>query len=65
MAEVQRIEKAVNLVIGKPLAWSLYGLWLATKHGYRTAIKFGRWLHNRYLAIRKTTFRAGTRATSR
>jgi hypothetical protein len=65
MAEVQRIEKAVNLVIGKPLAWTLYGLWLAAKHGYRAAIRFGRWVCNRYLAIRKITFRAGTGATSR
>jgi hypothetical protein len=65
MAEVQRIEKAVNLVIGKPLTWTLYGLWLATKHGYCNVIRFGRWLHNRYLAIRKTTFRAGTGVTSR
>ena len=31
MAEVQRIEKAVNLVIGKPIAWTLYGLWLADR----------------------------------
>ena len=64
MAEVQRIEKAVNLVIGKPLAWSLYGLWLATKHGYRAAIRFGRWVYNRYLAISKSAIRPGTGATS-
>ena len=66
MREVQRIERAVNLVIGKPLTWTLHGLWLAAKHGYRAAIKFGRWLHNRCLALRKTTFQAGTGgATSR
>jgi hypothetical protein len=65
MTEVQRIENVVNLVIGKPLTWTLYGLWLAAKYGYRATIRFGHWLHNRCLALRKTTFRAGTGATSR
>ena len=65
MREVQRIERAVNLVIGKPLTWTLYGLWLATKHGYRAAIRFGRWVYNRYLAIRKSAFKPGTGATGR
>ena len=60
MAEVQRIEKAVNLVIGKPLAWTLYGLWLLARHGYRAAIKFGRWVHDLYLELRKTAFKTGT-----
>jgi hypothetical protein len=65
MTEVQRIEKTVNLVIGKPLAWWLYGLWLAAKHGYRAAIRFGRWVYNRYLAISKSAFKTGTGLTTR
>ena len=65
MTEVQRIEKIVNLVIGKPLAWTMYALWLATKHGYRAAIRFGRWVHNRCLALSKPAFKTGTGLTTR
>jgi hypothetical protein len=62
----ERIEKAVNLVVGRPLAWTLYGLWLAAKHGYRAAIRFGHWLHNRFNACSKSAFKPGTGgATSR
>jgi hypothetical protein len=60
MREVQRIERAVNLVIGKPLTWTLYGLWLATKHGYRAAIRLGRWVHDRYQVLRKAACNAQT-----
>jgi hypothetical protein len=65
MREVQRIERAVNLVIGKPLTWTLYGLWLVAKHGYRAAIRLGRWVYDRYQVLRKAACNAQTGATSR
>ncbi len=30
-SEVKKWEEGVQLVVGKPLAWALYGLWLAVK----------------------------------
>ena len=61
----ERIERAVNIVIGKPLAWTFYGLWLAAKHGYRATIRFGRWVRDRYQVLRKMACKPGTGVTTR
>jgi hypothetical protein len=31
MTEFQKIEKCVQVVVAKPLAWAAYGLWRGTK----------------------------------
>ncbi|MBM4070259.1 MAG: hypothetical protein FJ271_15085 [Planctomycetes bacterium] len=46
------IEKAVNFVTAKPLAWILYWLWLALKHGWLGAMWSARWIRERWRAWR-------------
>ena len=40
--KVKRLEKTINVVIGKPLTWAVYGLWLAATHGLRAAVQVGK-----------------------
>jgi len=42
------IEKAVNFVTAKPIAWILYWLWLALKHGWLGAVWCARWIRERW-----------------
>lgn len=49
-SDLKRIEKSVNVVVGKPVAWLVCGLWLATKHSYHGLLRCGRWLCGRYTA---------------
>ena len=46
--ELRRIERLVNLVIGKPLSWVIYGIWLIIV-GLAVAVV---WLHNHLLRRR-------------
>jgi hypothetical protein len=50
--EVQRLEKSLNVLIAKPLAWTIYGFWLAARHGLVAAIRAGRWLQRRWIVAR-------------
>jgi len=47
-----RIEKAVNFVTAKPLAWIIFGIWLALKYGWLGAVWCARWLRERWRAWR-------------
>ncbi len=65
MTGYARLEEVVHVVVAKPMAWTLYGLWLtakfgwrwtrhglglAAKHGWRWTVQFGSWVRNRYAA---------------
>jgi hypothetical protein len=50
MREVQRLEQVINVILGKPLAWTLYATWLVTKYGIRAVLRLCSWLHTRYVA---------------
>jgi hypothetical protein len=47
-----KIEKAVNFVTAKPLAWVIFGLWLALKHGWLGAAWCAMSLRERWRAWR-------------
>lgn len=47
-----RIEKVVAFVTAKPIAWILYWLWLALKHGWAGAVWCARRLRERWRAWR-------------
>jgi hypothetical protein len=49
-SELKRIETSVNVFVGKPVTWLLYGLVLATRHGSRQALRFVTWLRHRCAA---------------
>jgi uncharacterized membrane protein YhfC len=49
-SELKRIEKSVNVLVGKPVTWAVYGLLLAGRYAVRGAISAGRWLRTRYAA---------------
>jgi hypothetical protein len=42
--DFQRIETGVNLVIGKPLTWLSFLIWLACCWCFAMACRFGSWL---------------------
>jgi hypothetical protein len=49
-SELKRIEKSVNVLVGKPVTRAFYGLLLAVRYGIRGALRVGRWLQSRYTA---------------
>jgi hypothetical protein len=53
MTGFQQLEKTVNTFVGTPLTWTLYGLWLAAKWCWRTAVQSAGWVYNRYTTIRR------------
>jgi hypothetical protein len=59
MAEVQRLEQIINLIVGKPLTWMLYAIWLVTRFCFRSALRFGQWLRGR--VVRRTRTRSASR----
>jgi len=42
------IEKALIFITAKPLAWLVYWLWLALKHGWLGAVWCARWIRERW-----------------
>ena len=65
MSGFQRLEQVVHVVVAKPIALTLYLIWLAAKygwrwsrhglsvaakHGWRWMVQFGGWVRNRYAA---------------
>jgi hypothetical protein len=42
--EFKRIEGSVNRIVGKPLAWALYALWLTATRAGRAGACSARWL---------------------
>ncbi len=56
-----KIEKAVNFVTAKLLAWVIFGLWLALKYGWLGAAWCARWLEESWRACRSQGQRSGTR----
>jgi hypothetical protein len=47
-SELKRIEKSVNVLVGKPVTWAVYGLLLAARYAFRGAVRAVRWLRTRY-----------------
>ena len=69
MTGYDHLEWLVHVVVAKPIAWTLYGLWLAAKygwrwsrhglsvaakHGWRWMVQFGGWVRSRYAAHART-----------
>lgn len=52
MSELKSIERSVNCVVGKPIAWTVYGLWLTAKYCLRKAQQASIWLRARLTARR-------------
>ena len=52
MSGQARLEEVVHVVVAKPIAWTLYGLWQAGKWVCRGAIRFGRWAQNSWAEYR-------------
>ena len=48
-----RLEEVVHVVVAKPIAWTLYGVWLAVKWVGRGAAKVGRWAWSRWIEFRQ------------
>ena len=53
MSGYERLEQVVHSVIAKPVAWALYGLWLAATWVGREAMRFGRWARCRWIEYRQ------------
>lgn len=51
--EESKLENIVHIVIAKPIAWIIYGLWLAVKWSCRGAVRFGRWAWSRWIEYRQ------------
>jgi hypothetical protein len=51
-SEVKRIEKSVDVVVGKPVAWAIYGLLVGVRCAYRALVRFRTWLRQQYIARR-------------
>lgn len=47
-SDLKRIEKSVNVLVGKPITWVVYGLVLVARYSYRGLVRCGSWLRNRY-----------------
>ena len=58
MPGVARLEKVVHVVTAKPIAWTLYGLWLGGKWAGRNAVKFGRWMRSRWTEVNQKKSRS-------
>ncbi len=54
MSAMHRIERAVNVITARPLAWLLYCCWLALQHGWLATARWARWLRGRWQAWRQT-----------
>ena len=52
-SELQRIEQSVNVVVGKPVAWAVYGLLLVTRYSARGLVSGAKWLRQRWTAHRR------------
>jgi hypothetical protein len=50
---VSRLEQIVHVVVAKPIAWTLYGLWQAARWGWRTAVQFAGWVRIRWTEFRQ------------
>jgi hypothetical protein len=48
VSELKRIEKSVNVLVGKPVTWAVYGLLLAVRYGICGLACCGCWLRRRY-----------------
>ena len=72
-----RLEGIVHVVVAKPIAWTLFLLWLAmifgwrwsrhglsvaAKHGWRWMVQFGGWVRSRYEAHARTRVIRSSRA---
>jgi hypothetical protein len=51
--EFERIEGSVHLVVGKPLAWALYALWLTATRAGRAAACSVRWLRGGWARLQR------------
>lgn len=50
MTEIHRLERIVNVVIGKPVTLMVYLLWQAMKRGCRGVVRLGKRLGRRRVA---------------
>ncbi len=48
-----RLEGIIHVVVAKPIAWTLYGVWLAAKWAGHGAVKFARWVWCRWAEFRQ------------
>jgi len=58
---VSRLEQIVHVLVAKPIAWTIYGIWQSAKWACQGAVRFGAWVRVRYIAIRKNKFANETR----
>jgi hypothetical protein len=48
-----RLEGIVHVVVAKPLAWTLYVLWVAATWAGRGVVSFGSWARTRWIELRQ------------
>lgn len=46
--DLKKVEKSVNTIVGKPVAYAIYGLILGVRYGWHGLRGCGSWLRNRY-----------------
>ena len=52
MSEIARLERIVHVVIAKPIAWTIYGIWQGLIWAGRSAIGAGKWAQTRWAEYR-------------
>ena len=49
---VSRLEQIVHVLVAKPIAWTIYGLWRGAILVYGCAFSLGRWARSRWVQSR-------------
>jgi hypothetical protein len=49
-SELKRIERSVNVFVGKPVTWIVYGLLVAARYAWHGIVGCWKWLRGRYTA---------------
>ncbi len=47
-SEIKRIEKSVNVVVGKPVTWGVYGLLVAGRYVFQGIVRCCKWVRSRF-----------------